>query len=126
MRPKNQLGSFSAPDSVLTEWDFSLPIGSRPNQGFVGLKNACATCYMNSVLQQLFMIKPIRTALLAVKIPPEYGEDEFDEDDVRRETVCDCYFLQITRDSEFVLVGWKHRLQVVHKRQISHCLARKK
>ncbi|CAF0890240.1 unnamed protein product [Adineta ricciae] len=77
---------YSAPDSALTEWDFSLPIGSRPNQGFVGLKNACATCYMNSVLQQLFMIKPIRTALLAVKIPPEYGEDEFDEDDVRRET----------------------------------------
>jgi len=43
---------------------------------------------MNSVLQQLFMIRSIRTAILSVKIPAEYGEDELDEDDVRRDTVC--------------------------------------
>jgi ubiquitin carboxyl-terminal hydrolase 9/24 len=63
-------------------------MGSRPNGGFVGLKNAGATCYMNSVLQQLFMIRSIRTAILSVKIPAEYGEDELDEDDVRRDNVC--------------------------------------
>ncbi|UJR08730.1 hypothetical protein I4U23_012987 [Adineta vaga] len=76
---------YSAPDAALTEWDFTLPIGSRSPRGFVGLRNACATCYMNSVLQQLFMIRSIRTALLSVKIPLEYGEDEFDDDDVRRD-----------------------------------------
>ncbi|CAF1165958.1 unnamed protein product [Adineta steineri] len=81
---------YSAPDSALTEWDFSLPIGSRPNRGFVGLKNAGATCYMNSVLQQLFMIRSLRTALLSVKIPVEYGEDEFDDDDIRRDTPDTC------------------------------------
>ncbi|CAF5063992.1 unnamed protein product, partial [Rotaria sp. Silwood1] len=74
------------PDSNLHEWDYSLPIGSRSNEGFVGLKNAGATCYMNSVLQQLFMIQPLRTALLSVKIPPEYGDDESEEDDLRRDT----------------------------------------
>ncbi|CAF1148229.1 unnamed protein product [Rotaria sordida] len=77
---------YSAPDSNLTEWDFSLPIGPRSNEGFVGLKNAGATCYMNSVLQQLFMIRPLRTALLSVKIPSEYGDDELDDDDLRRDT----------------------------------------
>ena len=76
-----------ASDSNLNEWDFTLPVGSRPSQGFVGLKNAGATCYMNSVLQQLFMIRSLRTALLSVKIPPEYGQDESDEDELRRETV---------------------------------------
>ncbi len=85
---QNFLIHILAPDSTLNEWDFSLPIGSRPNGGFVGLKNGGATCYMNSVLQQLFMIRSIRTAILSVKIPAEYGEDELDEDDVRRDTVC--------------------------------------
>ncbi|CAF3635592.1 unnamed protein product [Rotaria socialis] len=77
---------YSAPDSNLHEWDFSLPIGSRPNGGFVGLKNAGATCYMNSVLQQLFMIQPLRTALLSAKIPLEYGDEEPEDDDLRRDT----------------------------------------
>lgn len=32
----------------------------------MGLKNAGATCYMNSVLQQLYMIAPIRNRVLEV------------------------------------------------------------
>ena len=35
------------------EWEYLPPIGPRPCRGFVGLKNAGATCYMNSVLQQV-------------------------------------------------------------------------
>lgn len=77
-----------ASDSNLNEWDYSLPFGPRPHQGFVGLKNAAATCYMNSVLQQLFMIRPLRSALLSVKIPLEYCPNEVDDDDVRRDNVC--------------------------------------
>lgn len=42
-------------------------IGPRPFQGFVGLKNAGATCYMNSVLQQLYMVESIREGVLAAE-----------------------------------------------------------
>ena len=35
------------------EWEYQPPVGPRPCRGFVGLKNAGATCYMNSVLQQV-------------------------------------------------------------------------
>ncbi|CAF0895252.1 unnamed protein product, partial [Didymodactylos carnosus] len=73
---------YTVPDSTLSEWDFSPPIGPRPNRGFVGLKNGGATCYMNSVLQQLFMIETLRSALLSVKIPGHYDE-ETDDDDKR-------------------------------------------
>ena len=54
------------------------PIGPRPHKGFVGLKNAGATCYMNSVLQQLFMIDPIRSYILAA----EGAADDFEEEDL--------------------------------------------
>lgn len=49
----------------LQEWEFLPPIG--PRQGFCGLKNAGATCYMNSVLQQLFMVSSIRIGILEAK-----------------------------------------------------------
>jgi hypothetical protein len=42
---------------------------------------------MNSVFQQLFMIKSLRSSLLSVKIPSEHGDDETDDDDQRRDTV---------------------------------------
>ena len=56
---------FYTREETLTEWEFLPPVGPRPNQGFVGLKNAGATCYMNSVLQQLFMLKGITEGVLA-------------------------------------------------------------
>ena len=44
---------YSGHESPLIEWEYLPPIGPRPHKGFVGLKNAGATCYMNSVLQQV-------------------------------------------------------------------------
>lgn len=49
---------------ALREWEYLPPINARPYRGFCGLKNAGATCYMNSVLQQLFMVPSIRTGIL--------------------------------------------------------------
>ena len=50
---------------VVSEWEYLPPVGPRPSQGFVGLKNAGATCYMNSVLQQLYMLEGIKTGVLS-------------------------------------------------------------
>ncbi|XP_077003331.1 ubiquitin carboxyl-terminal hydrolase 9X-like isoform X2 [Tamandua tetradactyla] len=52
---------------ALTEWEYLPPVGPRPPKGFVGLKNAGATCYMNSVIQQLYMIPSIRNNILAIE-----------------------------------------------------------
>jgi len=43
-------------EQALTEWEYIPPVGPRPVKGFVGLKNAGATCYMNSVTQQVSVI----------------------------------------------------------------------
>ena len=40
--------------------------GSRSSSGYVGLKNMCCTCYMNSTMQNLFMILPFRRAILGI------------------------------------------------------------
>ncbi|KAF4521158.1 hypothetical protein B566_EDAN017868 [Ephemera danica] len=58
---------YSDREEPLTEWDYMPPVGPRPVHGFVGLKNAGATCYMNSVLQQLYMVESIRVGLLAAE-----------------------------------------------------------
>lgn len=44
---------FASDETPLQEWEYLPPVGPRPHRGFVGLKNAGATCYMNSVLQQV-------------------------------------------------------------------------
>ena len=43
----------------------------RNVEGFVGLKNGSATCYMNAVFQQLFMTPRVRMAILAEPEEPE-------------------------------------------------------
>lgn len=42
------------------------PVDSRSSAGYVGLKNAGATCYMNSVLQQLYMSPSVPESILAI------------------------------------------------------------
>lgn len=68
-------------DDVLTDWEYLPPIGPRPNNGFVGLKNAGATCYMNSVLQQLFMIDGIREGILTAEGACNDPEEDFSTDE---------------------------------------------
>ncbi len=64
-------------DAVLQEWEYLPPVGPRPDSGYVGLKNAGATCYMNSVLQQLFMIEGIRVGVLAAEGSCQDPEEDF-------------------------------------------------
>ncbi|XP_062862625.1 probable ubiquitin carboxyl-terminal hydrolase FAF-X isoform X2 [Trichomycterus rosablanca] len=66
---------------ALTEWEYLPPVGPRPNKGFVGLKNAGATCYMNSVIQQLYMIPPIRNGILAIEGTGSDVDDDMSGDE---------------------------------------------
>lgn len=43
----------------------------RSPLGFVGIANLHSICYMNAVLQQLFMIKPFRKHILEAKPNPK-------------------------------------------------------
>lgn len=66
---------------ALTEWEYLPPVGPRPPKGFVGLKNAGATCYMNSVIQQLYMIPAIRNGILAIEGTGSDVDDDMSGDE---------------------------------------------
>lgn len=66
---------------ALTEWEYLPPVGPRPPRGFVGLKNAGATCYMNSVIQQLYMIPSIRNGILAIEGTGSDVDDDMSGDE---------------------------------------------
>jgi len=48
------------------QFQYMPPVDSRSCAGFVGLKNGGATCYMNSLLQQLYMISGIPESILSI------------------------------------------------------------
>jgi len=48
------------------DWYISVVQQERSHTGYVGLKNLGCICYMNSILQQLFMIPSYRKAILEV------------------------------------------------------------
>lgn len=74
------ISPFSACEA-LTEWEYLPPVGPRPPKGFVGLKNAGATCYMNSVIQQLYMIPSIRNGILAIEGTGSDVDDDMSGDE---------------------------------------------
>ncbi|XP_055592891.1 probable ubiquitin carboxyl-terminal hydrolase FAF isoform X2 [Uranotaenia lowii] len=84
------LDMFCADLEPLREWEFLPPVGPRPSQGFSGLKNAGATCYMNSVLQQLFMVSSLRLGILSAQgAATDLSEDFSGEIDTHITPECD-------------------------------------
>jgi len=54
-----------------SDWIIQPDTGVKSATGFVGLKNLGATCYMNSVLQQLFAHTEFQRGILQSEAPPE-------------------------------------------------------
>ena len=48
--------------------EFDNEVGMRSATGYVGLKNFSCTCYMNSLIQQLFMIPNLRKGILSTEV----------------------------------------------------------
>ena len=46
--------------------DFEMDFNSKEKKEFIGLKNMSSTCYMNSILQQFFMIPMLRETILSI------------------------------------------------------------
>jgi ubiquitin carboxyl-terminal hydrolase 9/24 len=51
--------------------EFDNEVGIRASTGYVGLKNFGATCYMNALIQQLFMISDLRKGILSSEEPDD-------------------------------------------------------
>ena len=50
----------------LNVWSYCPDKEEKSSSGFVGIKNLGSICYINSMLQQFFLISPFRNALLSV------------------------------------------------------------
>ncbi|XP_050076338.1 probable ubiquitin carboxyl-terminal hydrolase FAF [Anopheles maculipalpis] len=62
------------------EWEYLPPDAPRALHGFCGLKNAGATCYMNSVLQQLYMVPALRNGIVRIHQAVIDHKEDFNED----------------------------------------------
>ena len=62
----------------VNEWNTLPSHNNRLPGGYVGLKNAGATCYMNSVFQQLYMVPELRNAVLSVDSTAQDEEERKD------------------------------------------------
>ncbi|CAB4054352.1 USP9_24 [Lepeophtheirus salmonis] len=82
---QTHMAAFEVYDESLYEWEYLPPVGPRPLKGFVGLKNAGATCYMNSVLQQLFMIEGVRNGVLSAEGACNDPDEDFSGEDRENE-----------------------------------------
>ena len=56
------------PNQTIALWNYLPSTNERARTGYVGLRNLGATCYMNSLIQQLFMIRGFRYELLNAPI----------------------------------------------------------
>lgn len=71
-----KLANFRYAVSFKEDEEFDITIGHRGSAGYVGLRNYGCTCYMNSLMQQLFMIKEFRNGILQSSIQNKEAKKE--------------------------------------------------
>ena len=59
-----------------TLWNYMPSTMERARTGYVGLKNLGATCYMNALMQQLYMIPEFRVEILEVEFDTSSAEQQ--------------------------------------------------
>jgi ubiquitin C-terminal hydrolase len=67
----SKLGSIIAQATKSDRWNYNPGNRIRSSLGFVGLKNQGCTCYMNSLLQQFFMMEDFRRGIMDAQAPME-------------------------------------------------------
>jgi ubiquitin carboxyl-terminal hydrolase 9/24 len=60
----------------MNDWNLCTSSEEKSNSGFTGLKNLGCTCYMNSLLQQFFMIPSVREGVLSIPDSQLQSNDE--------------------------------------------------
>ena len=87
--------------------DFSSrDFAARPAHGYVGLKNAGATCYMNAVFQQMFAVPQLRDAILAAPVVPKRSSDTDVSDSVFHQLRATFAALALSRLDHFAPRGF--------------------
>ena len=94
------------PEKHLTKIDESLseynPFEkSRYYNQYSGLKNLSSICYMNSVLQQFFMIPLFRNAILSLPIPKDLDENKEDNDNLLFQLIRMFYYLNYSDKGDY-------------------------
>eukprot|EP01117_Protostelium_nocturnum_P007975 TRINITY_DN2842_c0_g2_i10.p1 TRINITY_DN2842_c0_g2~~TRINITY_DN2842_c0_g2_i10.p1 ORF type:complete len:2789 (-),score=856.42 TRINITY_DN2842_c0_g2_i10:989-9238(-) len=67
-------------------WHFSPSSMEKSDSGYVGLRNLGATCYMNSLMQQLYMIPHFRYGLLSVNVEEIVAQNSANVDEKLKES----------------------------------------
>lgn len=62
--------------------EFDADVGLKQASGYVGLKNFGCTCYMNSLLQQLYMIPALRKSILGIYFASEPASVDQNDDNL--------------------------------------------
>jgi ubiquitin C-terminal hydrolase len=74
---------------------------SRYYNQYIGLKNLSSICYMNSVLQQFFMIPLFRNAILSLPIPKDLDENKEDNDNLLFQLIRMFYYLNYSDKGDY-------------------------
>ena len=74
---------------------------SRGYNQYIGLKNLSSICYMNSVLQQFFMIPLFRNAILSLQIPKDLDENKEDNDNLMFQLIRLFFYLNYSDKSDY-------------------------